>query len=74
MTLHRVRSSAIEAMGYDPERQWLEVRWKGQQQVYRYYRVPAEVYQELQQADSLGTYMNEQVKPHYLYEPVDEDH
>jgi len=46
------------------------VRWKGQQRIYRYYRVPAEVYQELRQADSVGTYLNEQVKRRYFYEPV----
>jgi hypothetical protein len=68
--LQRVRSSAIEAMGYDAERQWLEVRWKDQRRVYRYYRVPAEVYQELRRADSVGSYMNEQVKRRYFYEPV----
>jgi hypothetical protein len=70
MKLQRVRSSAVEAIGYDAERQWLEVRWKGQQRIYRYYRVPAEVYQELRQADSVGTYLNEQVKRRYFYEPV----
>lgn len=68
MKLQRVRSSAIEALGYDPQRRWLEVRWVGQRQVYRYYGVPAEVYQELRAAESLGASMNEQVKPVYLYE------
>jgi len=70
MKLHRVRSSAIEAVGYDAERKWLEVRWLGQAQGYRYYAVPAEVYQELRAADSIGTFVNEQVKPRYLYEPI----
>ena len=70
MKLQRVRSSAIEAVGYDAERQWLEVRWVGQTRVYRYYGVPAEVYQELREAESIGAYVNEQVKPRYLYEPI----
>jgi hypothetical protein len=70
--LRRVRSSAIEAVAYDPERQCLEVRWIGQQRVYRYHRVPAEVYDELLQAESKGAYVNEQVKARYLYEVVSE--
>lgn len=72
MKLKRVRSSAIEGIGYDPERRWLEVRWLGQGRVYRYYGVPAEVYQDLWTAESVGAYMNEQVKPRYFYEPVAE--
>jgi len=68
--LRRVRSSAIEAVGYEPERQWLEARWIGQRQVYRYYRVPVEVYEELLTAESKGAYVNEQIKPRYLYEVV----
>lgn len=70
MKLRRVRSSAIEAVGYDVERQTLEVRWIGQARVYRYHRVPAEVYAELLAAESKGTYVNEQIKPRYLYEMV----
>jgi hypothetical protein len=70
MKLQRVQSSAIEAVGYDADRRWLEIRWVGQARVYRYYGVPAEVYQELREAESLGTYVNEQVKPRYLYEQV----
>ena len=72
MKLRRVQSSAIEAAGYDAERGWLEVRWIGQARVYRYHRVPAEVYQELLQAESKGTYVNEQVKPRYFYEVVED--
>ena len=72
MKLLRVRSSAIEAVGYDTERQRLEVRWIGQRRVYRYHRVPAEAYQELLEAKSKGTYVNEQVKPRYLYEVVED--
>ena len=70
MKLHRVRSSAVEAIGYDPERRWLEVQWVGQTQVYRYYGVPVEVYEQLCTAESIGAYVNEWVKPHYLYEPM----
>jgi len=70
MRLRHVRSSAIEAVGYEPERQCLEVRWGGQRRVYRYHRVPVEVYEELLQAESKGTYVNEQVKPRYLYEVI----
>jgi len=68
--LRRVKSSAVKAVGYDPERGWLEVRWIGQARVYRYSGVAAEVYEELLQAESIGAYVNERVKPHYLYEIV----
>ena len=59
--LRRVQSSAIEAVAYDPRRGRLEVRWVGQQRVYRYHRVPAEVCEELVQAESKGAYVNEQI-------------
>ena len=68
MKLRRVKSSAVEAVGYDPERRWLEVRWIGQERAYRYYGVPAAVYDELLRADSIGAYVNQRVKPVYLYE------
>lgn len=71
MKLRRVRSSSIEAVGYDAERQWLEVRWLGQRRVYRYHRVAAEVHHELLQAESKGTYVNEHIKPCYFYEVVE---
>lgn len=70
MKLQRVESSAIEAVGYDAERGWLEVRWIGQERAYRYYGVPAEVYEDLLAADSIGAYVNQWVKPVYLCEVV----
>jgi hypothetical protein len=71
MKLSPVDSTAVEGVGYDAERRWLEVRWKGQEQVYRYYAVPAEIYDELLRAESIGAYVNERVKPRYLHELVD---
>ena len=65
-----MRSSAIETVGYEAERQYLEVRWTGQRRVYRYHRVPAEVYQALLAAESKGAYVNEQITPRYFYEVV----
>jgi hypothetical protein len=72
MKLSPVDSDAIAAVGYDPARRWLDVQWKGQPRLYRYYAVPAEVYDDLLRADSIGAYVNANVKPRYLHELVDE--
>ena len=67
MRMQRVSSEAAEAIGYDPGRQWLDVRYTTGSATYRYLDVPAAVYAELRSAPSVGTYLNQRVKPHYRY-------
>jgi hypothetical protein len=59
-----VDSSAANALRYDAQRQWLDVEFTGGGR-YRYFSVPAEVHQELLAVDSIGTYLNQSIKPYY---------
>ena len=56
-----VTSRSLRALGYDPDQQALEVEFHNGS-VYRYEQVPAEVVQELLEADSLGRHFNQVFK------------
>lgn len=56
-----VDSSSLRSVGYDPERQELEVEFHNGS-LYRYEQVPADIVQALLGADSLGRYFNQQFK------------
>ena len=58
MELIKVDSSMIYALGYDEEQQVLEVVFK-RTGVYRYRNVPKEVYEQLMNSDSKGSYMRD---------------
>lgn len=62
--LHPVRSSAIAAIGYDPERRELEVEFPSGRS-YTHYDVPEEVYEEFMASGSKGTFYNLQIKGVY---------
>jgi hypothetical protein len=59
-----VESRSIASIGYDPGAQTLEVEFK-RGGVYRYLRVPEQVWRELTRAESHGQYLNAQVKGHF---------
>ena len=59
-----VRSSSVRSVGYDLERHVLEVEWVGGG-VYDYLDVPPEEALALLEADSLGRYLNGEIKPRY---------
>src|SRR6478736_5091370 len=69
MELIKVDSSMIYAFGYDEQQQVLEVVFK-RTGVYRYRNVPKEVYQQLLQADSKGSYMRDLIIDMYPTERV----
>jgi hypothetical protein len=69
MELIKVDSSMIYAMGYDEQQQVLEVIFK-RTGVYRYHNVPKEVYQQLLDADSKGSYMRDLIIDMYPTERV----
>jgi hypothetical protein len=64
MSWQPVDSSAATAVRYNPQRQWLDVEYTSGGR-YRYFSVPPEVHQELLAADSIGTYLNQSIKPCY---------
>lgn len=63
--MHYVDSSNIEAVGYDPDSQQLYVQFLKSGATYVYYDIEEWIFQELMQADSKGTYLNNQIKPRY---------
>ena len=61
-----VDSSAATAVRYNAQQQWLDVEYTGGGR-YRYFSVPADAHRELLAADSIGTYLNQCIKPYYRY-------
>lgn len=59
-----VDSSAITSLGYDPSRKTLEVEFQSGN-VYRYFDVPEDVYQELLGAQSKGRYFGSFIRGRY---------
>lgn len=65
-----VESSNLESIGYDKEKQWLEVQFKNGT-MYRYFDVPEIVFFELGKAESVGKYFHANVKNKYNFEKVE---
>ncbi len=65
-----VVSSLLRSVGYDPASSVLEVELIEPGHVYEYFDVPYSVFEELMNADSLGSYFNEFIKDLYPYRRV----
>ena len=63
-----VRSSAIEAVGYDPSTRRMRIRFTGGNE-YDFCDVPEHVYRALLAAPSIGVYYNEHVRDRYPCQP-----
>lgn len=61
MERRSVNSSNIAAIGYDPERQILEVEFNSGS-VYHYLGVPEHLHLGLMSADSHGRFLNQHIK------------
>ncbi|WP_205629186.1 KTSC domain-containing protein [Jiangella muralis] len=59
-----VSSSALRSVGYDPQTWTLEVEFESGA-VYRYLDVEPLDVEAMFAADSMGAYLNEEIKPHY---------
>ena len=70
MKRQSVESSNIRSVGYDEFLLVLEIEFKSGA-VYRYYGVPAEVHDELINAESVGKYFNANVKSKYSFLKVE---
>jgi KTSC domain len=64
-----MRSSSVEAAGYDIERRTLRVRYV-HGSTYDYQTVPANVFKEFLAAESKGRFVNWSIKPYYRYRRV----
>lgn len=64
-----VQSSNVVSVGYDDDNQVLEVEFKSG--LYRYMAVPRQVFEDFLLADSKGRFINQIVKPNFLFHKVD---
>jgi len=64
MYRQRVESSAIKEIGYNPEKEVLEVMFVNEQ-IYQYVRLSFERYSELMGAESIGSHFMRNIKPHH---------
>ena len=62
----QVRSSNVEAVGYDANEEELYVRFSGGD-TYVYLNVDQTLYEALCTAPSVGRYLNRHVKPRHQY-------
>lgn len=67
-----VTSSNIVSIGYEAATCILQVEFHGGR-IYNYYRVPADAYMVLMDADSIGKHLNAQIKPNYAFEQLKTD-
>ena len=68
VTMHVVESSSIRAIGYDGEAEELWIEFHSSPDPYVYFEIPADVYGELEEAESKGEYVNLIIKPYYDFE------
>ena len=69
MKRHHVSSSAIASIGYDAPTATLEIKFRSGE-LYRYFDVDPSDADDLLEAESPGTYLNEWIKPRYRCEHV----
>lgn len=64
-----VRSHSAKSLGYDEERQILEVEFHGGA-VYQYFSVPAIDYARLLDGRSIGRFINACIKQRYAFKQI----
>lgn len=64
-----IDSTSLASVGYDPSQRILEVEFHGGR-VYRYFGVPPRRYEELLSAESVGRFLNTEIKGVYPYSAV----
>ena len=65
MKRHYVNSSALQSVGYDPEREILELEFRDNGGVWQYFKLPVSVYKKFIHASSLGNYFVTRIKGKY---------
>jgi hypothetical protein len=70
---HHVKSTAVRTMGYDADEWVLQLEYTNGK-VYNYFRVPPGEFELLEDAPSIGDYVNRQIKPFYEYEELESAH
>ena len=67
--LNKVNSSSINLLGYDEKSKTLRVQFK-EGRMYDYYGVPKSKYLSAFIAESMGAYINTEIKPNYRFSEV----
>lgn len=70
MLWEKAQSSNIDAVGYDPTSQELQVKFRSGA-TYRYLMVPPEVYDEFKDLKFSGRFLNSTIKGAFEYERID---
>jgi KTSC domain len=68
-----VDSSLIRSVGYDSFNSILEIEFVQPNRIYAFFDVPYSVYSELMEAESKGSYFNEDIKDLYAYRALNAD-
>lgn len=63
-----VKSSQIISIGYDAESRVMDIEFK--KSVYRYQRVPRELFEMFMAAESKGRFLHQHVKGSFAYEKL----
>lgn len=69
MKRRQVNSTSISEVGYHKDSETLEILFRNGG-TYQYFDVPSRVHQELIQADSVGGYLNREIKGAFRYARV----
>ena len=69
MNRTQVTSSNIRSIGYDYPTATLEVEFDSGD-VYQYFNVPANMYQQFMSASSYGQFLDDHIKYNYRYQKV----
>ena len=59
---------AYISVGYDGDSMTLEIEFNNG--IYQYYDVPEDIFQELINASSIGSFIHQNIKNNYSYSPV----
>lgn len=71
MRRHKVTSSALESVGYDPDRHILELEFRDNGGVWQYFDFKPAAYKKFVKADSLGNFFVNRIKNKYREEKVE---
>lgn len=72
MKLTPVVSSNVAAVGYDSSKELLSIRFKTSDKIYEHYGVPEDVFNQLQTAESVGSFYARNIKGKYPNQPPQE--
>jgi len=61
-----VASTTLATVAYDADRELLQIEFRDRT-IYRYFRVPADVHEELLRAASKGSYFNRVIRGQFAY-------